>query len=444
MNFSADTVYFDTVFTKLNGSAYPRSVNKRFMIRNPYKETVSINVKIMGGDNSPFRMNVDGITGRRIQDLEIRPEDSAWVFVEATLEANNQNNPALVRDSIEFETNGNRQYVQLAAYGWDAYYLKDTVFKGSTNLILKDKPYVIVNSVFVDDGATLNIGAGTHFYSTPNSYFLDTAKKAISISTINVLGTLNINGTKSDPVVFEGDRLGFDYSEKSGQWRGIHYYRGSINNNINYAVIKNAVVGIQVDSLPENNNPNLIIKNSIIKNMSAYGVLGLTAEINLENCLIYNCNGNTFIGYYGGDYSINNCTFYTGSNGRRDPHVLFNNQMRDAKKVVIKTYDISVNLNNTIVYGPVETEIFFDLNSNISLIKKFDICTNLFKSKSKFGCAGNFFNSDPKFTDIGKGNFKVKSGSPAIDKGDPATATATDIEGNSRSPLPDIGVYEFQ
>ena len=102
LNFSEDTVYFDTVFTRLPGSNFPRSINKRFMIRNPYKEKVSLNVTLMGGASSPFRINVDGLTGRRINDVEILPEDSAWVFVEATLDANNVLNPALVRDSIEF------------------------------------------------------------------------------------------------------------------------------------------------------------------------------------------------------------------------------------------------------------------------------------------------------------------------------------------------------
>lgn len=446
LNFSKDTVYFDTVFTRLPGYPYPRSINKRFMIRNPYKETVSVNVRLMRGSTSEFRINVDGLTANVIKDVEILPKDSAWVFVEATLEPNNQTKPALVRDSIEFETNGNRQYVQLAAYGWDAYYFKDSVFKGTTNLILKDKPYVIVNSIFVDNGATLNIGPGLHFYSTTNSTLLDTNNKRFNISTINVLGTLNINGTKEDSVVFEGDRLDPRYKDRSGQWRGIHYYRGSINNTIEHAVVKNAIIGLWVDSLPENLNPNLTINKTIVKNMSAYGILGLTAKIKMENSLVYNCGANTFLGYYGGDYFINNCTFYTSSSGRRDPHFMFNNQMRNDKKVVIKTYDISMTVLNSIVYGPnnIETEIFFDLNTNIGLIKKSDICNCLLRSKSKFGCSNNIFNKDPMFVDINKGNFKLKSGSPAIDAGDVNTATTSDLDNNSRTPNPDLGAYEFQ
>lgn len=445
LGFSKDTVYFDTVFTKLPGAQYPLSVNKRFMIRNPYFETVSVNVKVMGGSSSAYRINVDGLTGRVINDVEIRPKDSAWVFVEATLEANNQTNPILVRDSIEFETNGNRQYVQLAAYGWDAYYFKDSVFKGTTSLFLKDKPYVIVNSIFVDNGATLNIGPGLHFYSSTNSFLVDTDNKKFNISTINVLGTLNINGTKTEPVIFEGDRIRADFKDKPGQWRGIHYYRGSVNNTITHSIIKNAGIGLWVDSLPENNNPGLVIRYTEIKNMSAYGILGLTAHIEMENSVVANCGANTFIGYYGGIYKLNHCTFFSTSNGRRDPHFLMNNQMRNDKKEIIRTFDISFSVNNSIVWGPsIETEFWLDLNSNSALIKLSDVSYNLIKAKVPLGGIGNIYNVNPLFKDITRLDFNLTASSPAIGKANPSSSLPTDFNENSRDAQPDMGAFEFQ
>jgi hypothetical protein len=445
LGFSKDTVYFDTVFTKLSGSQYPMSVNKRFMIRNPYSESVSVNVRVMGGSASVYRINVDGLTGRVINDVEIRPKDSAWVFVEASLEANNQTNPVLVRDSIEFETNGNRQYVQLAAYGWDAYYFKDSVFKGNTTLFLKDKPYVIVNSIFVDNGAILNIGPGLHFYSSTNSFLVDTDNKKFNISTINVLGTLNVNGTKSEPVVFEGDRLNPNFNDKSGQWRGIHFYRGSVNNTITHSIIKNGGIGVWVDSLPENNNPGLVIKNTEIKNMSAYGVLGLTAHINMENCVISNCGANTFIGYYGGIYNLNHCTFFSTSNGRRDPHFLLNNQMRNDKKEIIRTFDIAFKVINSIIWGPsLETEFWLDLNSNASLIKQSDVTYNIIKAKVPLGGTGNIYNTNPLFKDITRSDFSLTASSPAVGKANPSTSLSTDYNENPRDAQPDMGAFELQ
>lgn len=445
LGLSEDTIYFDTVFTRLPGSPYPKSVNKRFMVRNPYKEKVNVNVRIMGGTNSAYRMNVDGLTGREIRDVEILPEDSAWVFVEATLDANNQTNPILVMDSIEFETNGNRQYVKLAAYGWDAYYLKDSVFNGTTTLFLKDKPYVIVNSIFVNDNSTLNIGPGLHFYSTTNSVFVDTSGKRFGISAINVLGTLKINGTKAEPVIFEGDRLDNAYDEVAGQWRGIHFYRGSTNNEVTHALIKNAAVGLWVDSLPESGQYNLIVRNTRIRNMTAYGVLGLTASILIENTLISNCGINTFIGYYGGNYNINNCTFYTGANGRRDPHVLFNNILRNENKVVIRTYDLHFQIRNSILWGPLEAEMGFDL-TNDSQIKTAVFDNNIYKYKANFGGNNNLRSTDlvyPQFVNPAKYDFHLKSNSPAIGKANPLTATTIDLEEKSRDGNPDIGAFEF-
>lgn len=442
LKFTKDTVFFDTVFTKLAGSSYPRSVTKRFLIHNPHKENVKFNVRVMGGSSSSYRINVDGRNGRNIPDVEILPLDSAFVFVEATLEPNNLSNPAIVRDSIEFETNGAKQYVQLAAYGWDAYYFKDTVFAGTTNFVLTDKPYVIVNSVFVDDNSTLNIGPGIHFYCSPNSTILSN-NKLINIAALNVFGTLKINGTKDNPVVFEGDRLGIQYQDLPGQWRGIRFWRGSVNNEINYAYIKNATFGIIVDSLPESGLFNVIIRNTRIKNISGYGVLGQTAKLYLENTVISNCGLYTFLGFYGGEYTLLHCSLYTGSNGRKDPHVLFNNSLRDENKNLIKSYDLKHFIINTIIWGPLDSEIgYADIvpppTSNLFVLNN-----NIYKSKNDIPGIDNKRNIDPKFIDPGIGNLKLKSDSPAKDSADPNNSPLGDFEDKPRDATPDIGAFEL-
>jgi hypothetical protein len=57
------------------------------------------------------------------------------------------------------------------------------------------------------------------------------------------------------------------------------------------------------------------------------------------------------------------------------------------------------------------------------------------------GGTGNI-KTDPLF--IGTGNYRLRVGSPCIDKGTPAGAPATDIEGNPRDALPDMGAYEWK
>jgi hypothetical protein len=441
IEFSQDTVYFDTVFTKLPGTNYPRSITKRMMVRNPFKESIKLNVKIIGGNSSAYRMNIDGRTGRYIPEVEILPKDSAWLFVEATLEPNNLTQPALVRDSIEFERNGEIQYVQLAAYGWDAYYYNDSLISGTTNWVLNDKPYVIVNTVFVDKGATLNIGPGIHVYSTTNSTIIS-SNKSINVAALNIFGTLKINGTATNPVIFEGDRLDNAFQDKAGQWRGLHIWRGSINNEIKHAIIKNASIGIQVDSLPESGTHSLIVRNTIIKNISAYGMLGLTAKIYMENSVISNCGLNTFVGYLGGDYVILNSSLYTGANGRKDPHVIFNNALRDENKVVLKNYDIKYAIVNSIIWGPVETEINFDFVTTPSAAL---LSHSIYKSKNSLDALGpnNKRNIDPKFIEVGKSNLKLNANSPAKDAADPSNSPNTDLDNKARDSKPDIGAFEL-
>ena len=66
-----------------------------------------------------------------------------------------------------------------------------------------------------------------------------------------IAGTLLINGTFDDPVILQGDRLEYVYNDVPGQWDGIWLMNGSKHNDIEYTEIKNAVIGIQVDTLAD-------------------------------------------------------------------------------------------------------------------------------------------------------------------------------------------------
>ena len=81
-------------------------------------------IRLATGDQSMFRLNVDGLPGRSFSDVEIGADDSIFIFVEVTVDPNNQNTPLVVTDSILFETNGNLQDIDLVAWGQDAYFHK--------------------------------------------------------------------------------------------------------------------------------------------------------------------------------------------------------------------------------------------------------------------------------------------------------------------------------
>ena len=57
----------------------------------------------------------------------------------------------------------------------------------------------------------------------------------------------------------------------------------------------------------------------------------------------------------------------------------------------------------------------------------------------------NNLTSDPKFTDVTKYNFRLVSGSPAIDKGAVISAVNNDFDGRARpqGTAHDIGAFEF-
>ena len=64
LSFSVDTVVFDTVFTTVG------STTKQFKIYNPSSKSIQIDeIELMGGEQSPFRLNVDGIQGTFLEQM---------------------------------------------------------------------------------------------------------------------------------------------------------------------------------------------------------------------------------------------------------------------------------------------------------------------------------------------------------------------------------------
>jgi len=192
---------FDTVFTTIG------STTRILKVFNNYKEKLLISsVKIGGGDMSNFRMNVNGIAGNEVLDLEIPPKDSIFIFVEVTVDPVGQNMPMVVQDSIEFKTNFNIQKIPVIAWGQDFHLIKSKLLKNET--WTNDKPYLVYNYAYVDSLSTLTIeeGAQIHFHKGAGLY---------------VKGKLLVNGTNAEPVIFTADRLETDYKNVPEQWNGI-------------------------------------------------------------------------------------------------------------------------------------------------------------------------------------------------------------------------------
>ncbi|MGE5424299.1 MAG: hypothetical protein ACM3N9_02980, partial [Syntrophothermus sp.] len=226
LSFSTDTVYFDTVFTTVG------SVTHRLLVYNTEKKKISISsVRLGGGSNSNFRINIDGQPSTGADNIEIEGNDSLFIFVKVTVDPTHQNLPLVISDSLIFSTNGNIQYVKLVAWGQDAIFHKDEDISGS-NTWDSLKPHVIFGHLRVDTAGSLLIREGTKIYFHKSSYL-----------AVSSQASLKVQGTKDHPVEFRGDRLDPYYRDLPGQWKGIWLEKGSTGNQIDYAVIRNGENG---------------------------------------------------------------------------------------------------------------------------------------------------------------------------------------------------------
>ena len=116
LEFSNDTIMFDTIFTSIG------SITKELMVYNNNNFDITTDIKLSGSSEGHFRMNVDGESGNDQKDILIRAKDSIFIFLEVTIDPNQQNNPYLVSDSITFSALSNDRTVKLIAYGQDAYF----------------------------------------------------------------------------------------------------------------------------------------------------------------------------------------------------------------------------------------------------------------------------------------------------------------------------------
>jgi len=259
LSFSSSSILFDTVFTTIG------STTRQLKVYNPYNKKIKISsIRLAGGANSFFRMNVDGIASSSVNDIEIEAKDSIFLFIKVTIDPRNSNSPLIVSDSILFVTNGNLQTVKLEAWGQDAYYYTPNHFFPNLSYSIipcndvwtNDKPHVIYGNAVIDSACTLTIKENTRVYLHKDA-----------VLWVYKDGTLKVQGTLGNPVIFQGDRLESYYSDQPGQWGEIWLSAGSKNNEINQAIIKNGYVGIQIDTTAVNpTQPTLTIENTIIKN----------------------------------------------------------------------------------------------------------------------------------------------------------------------------------
>ena len=466
LEFSKDTVFLDTIFTNIGSSTY----NLRVYNRGNNAITIP-EIRLENGTSSNYRLNVDGIPGKEFSDIDILAKDSIFVFVETTTDVGNALS-LLYTDRILFDNGSQQQDVDLVTLVQDANFIfpgKDAVTMKIDSLTLdgepttlkgrfltdpeltitNTKPTVIYGFAAVPANKTLTIEAGSKIYFHNNSGLI-----------VDNKGTLKVNGTRTEKVIFEGDRLEPSFSKISGQWGTIWMRGGSKNNEMNHAIIKNGIIGILVDSIGTFFSPTLKLKNTEIYNHSNFGVLGRGTNIEGQNVVIGGAGQASLAATIGGTYNFTHCTFanFWNESLRTLPAVLVNNffEYTDATgQDIIEVRDLhAANFTNCIFDGNNSIEFVLDnvnggglFNYNIrNAMIKFTDPNASFKDNIELDFTNSFYqniilNGNPSFRNTQNNDFIIGENSDAINNA-VRTLFFTDILEIDRSTNPDIGAYQ--
>lgn len=484
LGFSKDTVYLDTVFTNIGSSTYTLKVY------NKSNRNIAIpKIQLGKGNNSKYRLMVDGIPGRVFENVEMLAKDSMYIFIEVTTDVANANpTDFLYTDQILFGEGSQTQKVELVTLVQDAYFIfpqrtqnpdnsytyesinlgvdnngnpiaiRGTVLdetdpiNGNELHMTNSKPYVVYGYAVVPSNKTLVVDAGArvHFHAESGLIVANNA-------SIHVNGTNSTTAALENEVIFEGDRLEPNFSEVPGQWGTIWLSQGSTNNQIKNLTIKNATVGLLVTGNDSTPTPTLDIQNTQIYNCSNVGILARTGNIDGKNVVINNCGQTSLACTFGGSYDFTHCTFANYWSTPNQTSLIIDDY--DGNPIYALT---QANFNNCIFYGTTNysislkkegTDANFNYQFNNCLIK-FNDFSNQFTTHPEYQFSGSDYNNcliatnsntnKPDFKNGNKNQLQIGENSAAKGTANFSFSTGTkDILGQIRTNPSDIGAYNF-
>jgi len=449
LSFSADTVLFDTVFTSLGSATH------QLRIYNTHSDDLKISsIRLLGGEASPYRINLDGENDTEFYDKIIPAGDSLFSFLRVTINPNDLNTPFVVEDELEFITNGNTQIVKLLAWGQNANYIvADKVVNIGgvpypyhivadslqTTIWTKEKPYVIYGYALIDSWGTLKIEEGTRIYCHQGSGIFSWSD-----------GQLIIAGTADEPVIIQGDRLEAYYQDTPGQWEQILMMdgRAGADHRVSHAIIRNGTIGLNCQSSLKVTECALRIDNTIIENQSGYGLHSILYPVEAKNFVISNCGYANFWAF-GGDYRFVHGTLadYWQDQHNNNIAVSVANRAIDSQTEEVFYSPFHMEMDNCIIYGKQKDEFSTVFGPGADSTFILDHC--LIKSEKFNGSMAGFshclFNLEPYFVDE-LSDYHIDSiASPVIGTGNPLFGNELpyDLDGVSRIGAPDIGAYQF-
>lgn len=473
LSFSKDTVFLDTIFSGLGSSTYS------FKVYNTTKDDVIIpSITLRNGNDSYYRLNVDGKAGIEFKDIPLYAEDSLFVFIETNVSIGpNENTQLLYTDAIQFDENVYRQEVELITLIKDAIFLyPNKNIDGATesiNLYTQEdgtevmvqgfalgddqlhfnntKPYVIYGyasipenkQLIIDAGARIHFHAGSGLHVQPNA-------------------TLQINGSLSTDqevlegeVILEGDRLEPEFSSAPGQWNGIFFSNGSINNSIEHLTVKNAQIGIYVEGDIETETTTLSISNSQLYNSSIHNLWSKSANIIAQNVVLGSSGSASLKCELGGRLDFTHSTIANyWTNGFRSGRALELSNY-GGSEMDSGTDLIQANFRNSIVDGNSMQELRLSSNNVNAFNYSFQNCFIKFKQSDSestddtlYDFGGSAFensilNVNPDYFEPTTDDYRIGLTSDLINRGSTSIAQEVpfDILNIERTSSPDLGAY---
>lgn len=454
LTFSADTIRMDTVFSRVPTS------RRSFWVYNKSGDGIRcLNVRLANGNQSGFRVNVDGTylgreSGFQTSNVEVRNKDSIFVNVELTSAQTNKLGPQYMEDNLVFQLeSGVEQKVNLNAYSWDAEIVRNLVIRHDT-VISSDKPIVVYGTMRVDSAATATVVPGTTLYFH-------------SGASLDVYGRLLAEGTAEKNIVFRGDRTDrmFDYlpyDMVSGQWNGVRFHTSSYENVMTYTDVHSAFDGIVCDS-SDVSRLKLKLYSSTVHNNQGYGLKSVNSVVDVRNSQLSNTLKDC-VAIYGGGAMLLNCTlaqFYP-FDSNRGASLRFTNGENDGEAT--RRYPLyQMDCVNSIVTGYANDVVMGEsVDSTLAYTYKFENCILRTDSLKEDANIKNIVweNADSVVTDTacgGEKNFKLVDINRQhydfhLSEVSRAIGLATkeggynlplDRDGRRRDDQPDAGCYEF-
>jgi hypothetical protein len=387
LEFSVDTVAFDTLFTTIGSTTRQVKVYNR-----SNRDVVIGSITLADGRQSPFRLNVDGDTSMVARNVEIMAGDSIFIFIQANLRYDTIHTlPFVVSDAIMFS---NGQRLPVSAWGRNAVYHRAPA--GSWVHVIDcaqwdhSRPHVFLDTAAIDSTFTLTLNAGEELYFANDAMLLVWRD-----------GRLVVNGTADNPVVFTSLRHDGWYSFLPGQWSCVLFYNGSTGNVIDHAVVENGTGGLRAMYGAE-----VTVSNTVVRNMSDCGLIGQGSAMTGTNLLVYDCL-TSFLVMDGGNYSFTGCTFadYWRYSTRSLQSVVLTNYILNSDGSVASTGDlVAANFTDCIIYGNYGEGEYLVAGVEGVLLND-SIVNCLIK--------GGAWDEDPQFVDVDNDDYHLSDGSPA-------------------------------